>query len=51
MWFGVGGGATGSNASQPDENRGSHWGGGKEILNTYKEGNIYLMLLMWQSSH
>lgn len=23
MWFSVGGGVTGSNASQPDENRGS----------------------------
>lgn len=50
MWFSVGGGATGSNASQPDENRGSAYRG-EEILNTDKEGNIYLMLLMWQSSH
>jgi len=48
MWFSVGGGATGCNASQPDENRGST---GEEILNADKEGNIYLMLLMWQSSH
>lgn len=50
MWFSVGGGAKDLMQLNLMRTEGV-LREKRQILETDKEGNIYLMLLMWQSSH